>query len=158
METYAWIFWLVLGIVLVLAETFTLGFVLLWFGVGALAASAAGLFGIGFLGQFLIFAGVSIALTAMSRTIFAKYLGQNDDEALKMGMDALPGQIGTVSVGSAGAMNEGAVKVYGSTWTAFPIDEETKLVEGEKVEVVSVKGSSIFVRPAARQLPDWKGD
>lgn len=158
METYAWIFWLVLGIVLVLAETFTLGFVLLWFGVGALAASIAGLFGVGFLGQFLIFAAVSIALTAMSRTIFAKYLGHSDAEAVKTGIDALPGQIGTVAVGSAGALNEGAVKVYGSTWTAFPIDEEMKLVEGEKVEVVSVKGSSIYVRPASKQLPDWRGD
>lgn len=158
METYAWIFWLVLGIVLVLAETFTLGFVLLWFGVGALAASVAGLFGLGFLGQFLIFAGVSIALTAMSRTIFAKYLGHSDAEAVKTGIDALPGQIGTVSVGSSGALNEGAVKVYGSTWTAYPIDDETKLVEGEKVEVVSVKGSSIYVRPVVKHLPDWRGD
>ena len=158
METYAWIFWLVLGIALVLAETFTLGFVLLWFGVGAVAASLAGLLGVGFLGQFLIFAGVSIALTAMSRTIFAKYLGHNDQEAVKTGIDALPGQVSTVSTGSAGAMNEGAVKVYGSTWTAYPIDEETRLVEGEKVEVVSVKGSSIYVRPVIRHLPGWKGD
>lgn len=158
MESYAWIFWLVLGIIFVLAETFTLGFVLLWFGVGALAASAAGLFGLGFLAQFLIFAAVSIVLTAMSRTIFAKYLGHGDEDAMKTGIDALPGQVGTVSVASSGAMNEGAVKVYGSTWTAYPIDEETKLVEGEKVEVVSVKGSSIFVRPVAKHLPGWKSD
>jgi len=158
METYAWIFWLVLGIVLILAETFTLGFVLLWFGVGALAAAVAGLFGLGFLGQFLIFAAISIALTAMSRTIFAKYLGHSDEEAVKTGIDALPGQVGTVSVGSSGAMNEAAVKVYGSTWTAYPEDEDTKLVEGEKVEVVSIRGSSIFVRPVVKHLPGWKGD
>ena len=158
METYAWIFWLVLGIILILAETFTLGFVLLWFGVGALAASIAGLFGLGFLGQFLVFAAVSVALTAMSRTIFAKYLGHGDEEAVKTGIDALPGQVGTVTLPSTGAMNEGAVKVYGSVWTAFPVDEETKLVEGEKVEVVSVKGSSIYVRPVVRNLPDWRGD
>ena len=118
----------------------------------------AGLFGLGFLGQFLVFAAVSVALTAMSRTIFSKYFGHSDEEAMKMGMDALPGQIGTVSLGSSGAMNEAAVKVYGSTWTAYPIDEDTKLVEGEKVEVVSVRGASIFVRPVAKQLPDWRGD
>ena len=158
METYAWIFWLVLGIILILAETFTLGFVLLWFGVGALAAAAAGLFGLGFLGQFLVFAAVSIALTATSRTIFSKYLGHNDAEAVKMGIDALPGQVGTVTLPSSGAMNEGAVKVYGSVWTAFPVDEDTKLIEGEKVEVVSVRGSSIFVRPVVRELPGWKSD
>jgi membrane protein implicated in regulation of membrane protease activity len=158
METYAWIFWLVLGIILILAETFTLGFVLLWFGIGAFAAALAGLFGLGFLGQFIIFAAVSIALTAMSRTIFARYLGHSDEQAMKMGIDALPGKVGTVTLPSSGAMNEGAVKVYGSVWTAFPIDDETKLVEGEKVEVVSVRGSSIYVRPVARELPGWKGD
>ena len=158
METFAWIFWLVLGIILILAETFTLGFVLLWFGVGAVAAAVAGLFGLGFLGQFLIFAAVSIALTAMSRTIFAKYLGHGDENAIKTGIDALPGQVGTVTLASSGAMNEGAVKVYGSTWTAYPIDEETKLIEGDKVEVVSVKGSSIYVRTVTKNLPDWKSD
>jgi len=73
-----------------------------------------------------------------------------------MGVDSLPGQIGTVTIASKGALNEGAVKVYGSTWTAFPIDEETSLIEGEKVEVVSVKGSSIYVRRVSKELPEWR--
>lgn len=158
MEQYIWIFWVLLGVVLIVAETFTLGFVLLWFGVGALLAAAAGAVGIGLLGQFLIFAAVSIALTAASRTIFSNYLSRHGDNDVKIGIDALPGQIGTVTSASQGALNEGAVKVYGSTWTAFPEIEDTKLVEGEKVEVVRVQGSSIYVRPAVRHLPDWRGD
>jgi membrane protein implicated in regulation of membrane protease activity len=75
-----------------------------------------------------------------------------------MGVDSLPGQIGTVTLASKGALREGAVKVYGSTWTAFPEDGETELAEGEKVEVVSVKGSSIYVRRVVRELADWRGD
>ena|SRR5688500_261680 len=159
MDNLAWIFWLVLGVALIIAEVFTLGFVLFWFGVGAIAAAFVGILGGGFLLQFLVFAIVSIALTAMSRTIFAKYLFHHDDDVMKMGVDSLPGQVGTVTIPSKGALKEGAVKVYGSTWTAFPIDGETDLVEGEKVEVVSVKGSSIYVRrvPGA-ELPEWRGD
>jgi membrane protein implicated in regulation of membrane protease activity len=57
---------------------------------------------------------------------------------------------------SSGALREGAVRVYGSVWTAFPIDGESELTEGEKVEVVSVEGSSIYVRPVKRELPGWK--
>ena len=38
---YLWILWLVLGVFLVIAEIFTLGFVLLWFGIGAFAAAFA---------------------------------------------------------------------------------------------------------------------
>lgn len=158
MEQAAWIFWLVLGVGLIIAEIFTLGFVLFWFGIGAIAAALVGMLGGGFLLQFLVFAIVSIALTAMSRTIFAKYLSHRDEDAMKMGVDSLPGQVGTVMSASKGALMEGAVKVYGSTWTAFPADGETELIEGEKVEVVSVKGSSIYVRRVQNELPEWRGN
>ena len=70
MENYLWIFWTILGAILILAEVFTTGFVLLWFGLGALAAALANLAGVTSIPlQFLIFAVVSIGLTAASRTI-----------------------------------------------------------------------------------------
>ena len=81
-----------------------------------------------------------------------------EEAEMKMGVDSLPGQIGTVTIGSSGAMDEGAVRVYGSVWTAFPADEDVKLIEGEKVEVVSVKGSSIYVKPVKKELPEWRSD
>lgn len=156
MDNIVWIFWLVLGVGLIIAEIFTLGFVLLWFGVGAIAAALVGLLGGGFFLQFMAFAIVSVALTAMSRTIFANYFSHGEADRMKSGVDALPGKVGTVTAASKGALKEGAVKVYGSTWTAFPIDEETALVEGEKVEVVEVRGSSVFVRPVTKELPEWR--
>ena len=158
MEQYFWIAWIVLGVVLIIAEIFTLGFVLFWFGIGALAAALAAMIGFGLPVQFGIFALVSIGLTVMSRTIFAKYLPHKDGPEIKMGVDSLPGQIGTVTSASSGALNTGAVRVYGSVWTAFPAEEDIKLIEGEKVEVVSVKGSSIYVRPVTKELPDWRQD
>jgi membrane protein implicated in regulation of membrane protease activity len=154
MEQFAWILWIVLGAILVIAEIFTLGFVLFWFGIGAFAAALVGWLGFGFGLQFLIFSIVSIALTAMSRTIFVKYF-PHDEDTLKTGIASLPGQIGTVTIGSKGALKEGAVKVYGSIWTAFPDEDELPLVEGEKVEVVRVQGSSIYVR-STKQLPEWR--
>lgn len=148
---------MVLGVALIVAEIFTLGFVLLWFGIGALAAALAGALGIGLLGQFLIFAAVSIALTAASRTIFSNLISRQDENSVKIGIDALPGQIGTVTSASKGSLNAGAVKVYGSTWTAYP-EDDVELVEGEKVEVVRVQGSSIYVRPVVKHLPGWRTD
>lgn len=156
MEQFTWILWIVLGVVLVIAEIFTLGFVLFWFGVGALAAALIGWLGFGFGLQFLIFAIVSIVLTAMSRTIFARYFAHDEENGLKTGIDSLPGKIGTVTIASKGALQEGAVKVFGSVWTAFPIDDSAPLVEGEKVEVVRVQGSSIYVR-GTKELPEWRG-
>ena len=156
MDQLVWILWLVLGVGLIIAEIFTLGFVLLWFGIGAIVAAVVGMLGGGFLLQFLAFAIVSIALTAMSRTIFANYFLLDDNERMKSGVESLPGKIGTVTTASKGAMQEGAVKVFGSTWTAFPVDGDMDLVEGEKVEVVEVKGSSIYVRPVTNELPEWR--
>src|SRR6267143_5414128 len=124
MENYIWIFWTVLGAILVIAEVFTTGFVLLWFGIGALAAGFAGLVGIHSITlQFLIFAVVSIGLTAASRTIFVNYFSrEKSGDSLRTGVDSLPGKIGPVVSSSRGAMQEGAVKVFGSTWTAYPAD------------------------------------
>lgn len=156
MDQIVWILWLVLGVGLIIAEIFTLGFVLLWFGVGAIAAALVGMLGGGFLLQFLVFAAGSIALTAMSRTIFARYLPHGEGHAMKSGVDSLPGKIGTVTTASKGALQEGAVKVFGSTWTAYPIEGEDVLTEGEKVEVVEVKGSSIYVRRVTNELPGWR--
>jgi membrane protein implicated in regulation of membrane protease activity len=158
MENIAWTLWLVLAVGLMIAEIFTLGFVLFWFGVGALAAAAVGFVGLGAAWQFATFAVVSIVLTVMSRTIFLRYLPQGGGQAIRSGVDALPGKVGTVSSSSTGALNEAAVKVFGSTWTAFPVEGEPSLVEGEKVEVVEVKGSSIYVKRVGRELKGWKQD
>jgi membrane protein implicated in regulation of membrane protease activity len=148
MSEWFWIFWLILGAILVVAEVFTSGFVLLWFGIGALAAALAGLIGLDSLAiQFLIFAGVSISLTAASRTIFINYFSkERTGQSLRTGVDALPGKIGTVVSSSKGALNEGAVKVFGSTWTAYPAAGEEPLEAGERVCVESVEGASIYVR------------
>ena len=148
MDNLLWILWFILGAVLIVAEIFTTGFVLLWFGIGALLAGLAGLIGIdSLLAQFLIFAFVSIGLTTASRTIFLKYFSrETTGDSLKSGVDALPGKIGTVVSSSRGAMQEGAVKVFGSTWTAYPAQGESALEAGERVRVESVEGASIYVR------------
>jgi membrane protein implicated in regulation of membrane protease activity len=146
----------VLGVILVIAEVFTPGFVLLWFGVGALAAALAAAVGLGVPFQFLIFLFTSIALTALSRTIFSTYFLHRDREGgLKTGVDSLPGKIGTVVISSRGALQEGAVKVYGSTWTAYPAEGEDPLEAGDRVVVESLKGASIYVR-RVNAVPDWR--
>src|SRR6266545_6674592 len=157
MENYIWIFWAVLGAILIIAEVFTTGFVLLWFGIGALAAGLAGLVGVhSIVLQFLIFAIVSIGLTAASRTIFVNYFAREKSGGdLKSGVEGLPGKMGTVVSSSRGALNEGAVKVYGSTWTAYPADGEEPLEAGDRVVVERIQGASIYVR-RVDEGRDWR--
>ena len=89
MSQWLWILWTILGGFLIVAEIFTSGFVLLWFGVGALAAALLAIIGIDSLAiQFLTFAIVSsvtdggvandlhqLLLTREVRTILAKRCG-----------------------------------------------------------------------------------
>ena len=155
-ENWTWIVWAVLGVVLIIAEVFTPGFVLLWFGVGALAAALASFLGAGLAAQFVIFIALSSLLTALSRTIFVNYFtGRDEPEGLKVGAAKLPGQVGTVVTSSQGALNAGAVKVFGSVWTAYPAEGEPPLEAGDRVVVERLQGASIYVRRAGT-LPDWR--
>jgi membrane protein implicated in regulation of membrane protease activity len=156
MSGLEWIIWTVLGVVLIIAEVFTPGFVLLWFGIGSLAAAFTGLIGFSLPFHFLVFIVVSVGLTAASRTIFVNYFSrERTGSDLKSGVDALPGKVGTVVSSSNGALNEGAVKVFGSTWTAFPAEGEDPLEAGDRVQVERVQGASIYVR-RVDHVPDWR--
>src|SRR4051812_37474693 len=93
---YLWIVWVVAGVTFAIAEVFTLGFVLLWFGVGAIAASLVALAGLGVWAQVAVFLVISIALTVASRTIFESALFRRGGPDLKTGVAALPGKVGLV--------------------------------------------------------------
>jgi membrane protein implicated in regulation of membrane protease activity len=83
---------------------------------------------------------------------------ENTGGDLKSGVEGLPGKIGTVVTSSRGSLNEGAVKVFGSTWTAYPAEGEEPLEAGDRVAVDRVQGASIYVRRVeANPSRDWRG-
>ncbi|MBI4748712.1 MAG: NfeD family protein [Acidobacteria bacterium] len=154
---YLWVVWALLAVAFIVAEIFTTGFVLLWFGIGAILAALLALAGVGGLGlQTLVFLFTSIVLTAASRTIFLKYLVTDTDRSsLRVGTGSLPGQRGVVVTPSQGALREGEIKVYGSIWKAIPEEDIDLLQEGEEVEIARVDGNSLYVRKPRRE-PSWR--
>jgi len=150
--SYAWIIWLIIAAIFIAAEVFTAGFFILWFGVGALAAALLAIAGVESLAlQVLVFLAVSIALVFASRTIFDRFLTRpSDPDKLKSGIETIVGQVGVVVEPSSGALNQGAVKVYGSVWTAFPAEGEWPLKDGDSVSVERIEGNSIYVRRTQR--------
>jgi membrane protein implicated in regulation of membrane protease activity len=151
----AWVIWLIAAAIFIAAEVFTPGFFLLWFGVGALVAAVMALLGVGgFVSQMLVFLAISVALVIASRTIFEKFFTrQLNSNQLRSGVETMIGQIGTVVEPSQGARNEGAVRVYGSVWTAFPEEGERPLKEGDTVAVERIVGNAIYVRRTPPRPP-----
>jgi inner membrane protein len=152
-----WYIWFILAALFIVAEMFTTGFVLLWFGVGALVAGLLALTGlVGLPFQIVVFLLVSVLLTVASRTIFERFfLRDSPGRELKTGIEALPGRVGVVVETSSGVTREAAVRVFGSTWRAFPIEDDEILKEGEKVIIERVEGASVYVRHADSQ-PSWR--
>jgi membrane protein implicated in regulation of membrane protease activity len=149
----AWIVWLIIGAVLIAAEVLTTGFVLFWFGIGALAAAALAFLGVESLAvQIIAFLAVSSLLVIASRTIFERFFARASSAGqIKTGIETMIGQVGTVVEASSGARHESAVKVYGSVWTAFPIEGEDPLAAGEPVLIERVEGNVIYVRRTSRR-------
>ena len=152
-----WYIWMILGVLFIVAEIFTPGFVLLWFGIGAMIAGLLSMTGlVGLPLQVIIFLGVSVALTIASRTIFERvFMRGSPGSGLKSGIDSLPGRVAVVVSASEGALDEGAVRVFGSTWRAFPVEGEDPLKEGEQVRIERVEGTSVYVSRMGR-LPSWR--
>lgn len=149
----AWLIWLIIAAIFVAAEVFTSGFFLLWFGIGALSAAIMAMLGVeSIAAQTLVFLVASGALVIASRTIFEKFLNRPaETNRLRSGIDTIIGQVGAVVESSRGALNEGAVRVYGAVWTAFPAEGERPLREGDSVTVERIEGNAIYVRRTALQ-------
>ena len=144
---------MIIAALLIGAEVLTPGFFLLWFGIGALAAALLALIGItSVTAQVFVFLIVSVVLLIASRTIFERFLSRpSSPSELKTGMDTMIGLVGIVVEPSQGTLRQAAVKVYGSVWTAFPIEGEKPLTEGESVAIERVEGNNIYVCRSPRR-------
>jgi membrane protein implicated in regulation of membrane protease activity len=144
----AWQLWLLAAVIVGALEIALPGFVLLWFAVGALAASLAAALGLGINLQLTLFILVSVALFAASRTIFKKAFMRNA-ASMKTGVEAMVGQEAVVTE----ALTEGhggTVRINGELWSARPLGEPVPV--GERVIVEQVEGLKLWVRRPAASL------
>ena len=141
---WAAICWLVLTVVLLLAEAATVTLISLWFAAGALAAMAMALVGGGIWLQVLAFLVVSaVALTAL-RPLTRKYL---TPKLTATNIDSVIGSVGivTATIDNIGAT--GQVKLNGMEWSARSTSGES-IPAGIKVRVDKIEGVKGFVSPA----------
>lgn len=138
----AWLIWAIVAVLLSVGELLTPG--MFFLGPVALAAIGSGIvavFGVGVLGQFLVFIGGSVASVWFLRPIARRHLHM--PAALRTGTAALEGAKAVV-VQRVDA-NGGRVRIGGEEWSARAYMEDQVLEPGTRVEVVKIEGATAVV-------------
>ncbi|HUR14437.1 MAG TPA: NfeD family protein [Mycobacteriales bacterium] len=137
-----WVFWVVLAGGLMVAELFTLTFVLGLFSVAALAAGVAALVGLPLVADLTVFAGASGVLWWLVKPLERSHRRQ---PALATGTAALTGQKGLVT--EEVTTHAGRVTLGGESWAARSLSPGLVLLPGSHVAVAEVDGATLVVFP-----------
>ena len=139
--------WLILALIFFGGELLTAGFFLVAFGIGAALAAIAALLGLDVVWQLAIFVGVS-AVAVFSLRRFADTVSPKV-QPTQVGIDRVLGKRAVV-IETIDALNgTGIVRVDAEEWRALPEDESTTIPAKSTVEVLSVKGTRLVVRPVS---------
>jgi len=139
--------WIVLALVFFVAEIFTAGFVLLFFGVGALAGAVVAFFGLGMAWQLVAFIVVSIVTILLSRP-FAERISSKGPQ--NVAGDRVLGKHAVVLQTIDPIANTGMVRVNTEEWRAENVDGGS-IAKDSVVKVVGVDGVRLRVRPLAQR-------
>ena len=140
MET---IFWLILFVVLLVIEIFTMGLTTVWFAGGALVAFVLAFAGLGLPVQIIVFLLVSILLLVLTRPIAIKFFNQ---ERQKTNADSLIGQKAVVFETIDALHGTGRVEVNGMEWSAKAEDTAAVIEAGAVVSVEGIQGVKLIVK------------
>jgi membrane protein implicated in regulation of membrane protease activity len=144
-----WAGWLALAIALGAAELASLDLVLLMLAVGAIVGALSAGVGLPFVLQILLAGGASVAMLALVRPSVVKRLRSGPE--LRLGHGKLVGRQALVTE-EVSSLSPGRVKLAGEIWSAEPYDESLSIKAGETVEVLAIKGATVFVHPVNESL------
>lgn len=133
--------WLVLGLVLLIAEMVTGTTYLLWPAVAAfVTALVAWLAPTGWIGEMIVFAVLVVALTWFGRPLVQGWRREGAASGLNERGEALVGAKGVVTEFANGA---GSVRVQDTVWRAV---SDEALASGEAVVIDGVAGATLKVK------------
>jgi membrane protein implicated in regulation of membrane protease activity len=133
-----WLIWLVLAVVLGIAETLTLTAALGLLGGAALTTAVAAGLGLPVLGQLLVFAGTAVAGLVLVRPVALRHLARSRPDPLV----GRPAQVLREVTGRGGM-----VALDGETWSARALDADLVIGAGATVHVLYSDGATVVVHP-----------
>jgi len=139
--------WLIIAVILGVAELLVPGVFLIWLSAAAAITGLVALLGgppVAY--QFIIFAALALITTWMGRRWYLAHPVQSNDPLLNDRAARLVGQTVTVSVAIEGG--EGRVRVGDGEWPARGPDSPV----GARLRIVEVKHGCVIVEPASKAL------
>ncbi|WP_320069651.1 NfeD family protein [Micromonospora sp. RTGN7] len=154
------VFWIVLGVVLAVAEIFTTTLFLIMFSIGAFAAAGAAALGAPTAVQAGVFAVVSALTVVVARPAIRRHARSGEASAEQsFGVEAIEGS--TAVVLEQVDAERGLVKIGGEMWSARSYDVTQSFVPGRRVRVIKVQGATALVWDddfsTAGELPEARG-
>lgn len=133
MENVLWLIWLGVGVAFLVAELIVPGFILIFFGMGAIIAGATAFFGSSLQVQLVIFGVTSVVLLLVFRKVMAStFRGTSDDDDPEEEDHAIGAQAEVIE--AINPPQRGRVKFQGTFWTAESSDP---IGVGEAVRIIS---------------------
>lgn len=137
-----WQFWLIVAGICLVIEIATVGFLVFWFGIGALLAMITSFFTDNLIIQTVVFILSSTVLLFFTRPFVNKF---SPKEKVKTNAFSIIGKKGIVTQTINPITGEGQVKIGSEVWSAKS-SEDAKIEKGLEVEVLDIDGVKAIVR------------
>ena len=137
-----WTGWLILAGICFVAEFLTEGFLVCWFGVGALVAMGLSFVTDNFVIQLVAFAIVSTILILSTRKLGKKMQAKQ----VPMNVYTIIGKKAVVSTEIDNVKGQGQIKVDGDIWSAKNEIDDEPISEGTAVEIIKIDGVKAIVK------------
>ncbi len=134
--------WLIILVIMVIAEFATMGLATIWFAGGALVAFIAALVDAPLPAQVVLFFVVSFVLLFFTRPLAKK---QFNTKREKTNAESLIGQEAVVLEPISNISASGLVQIRGQEWTARAKDSGKQFAKDDIVKVVAIEGVKLIV-------------
>lgn len=142
-----WQFWLIAAGIFFVIEIATVGFLVFWFGVGALITMIVSLFVPNIYIQALVFTITSTLLIFLTKPFVKKFIDK--DKAVATNAYSVIGRTGIVTRQINPVCGTGQIKVGGEVWSA-KTDSEEIIPENTEVEVTKIDGVKAVVKVVSK--------
>ena len=138
-----WQIWLVIAGVFFIGEIFTVGFLLFWFGIGALFALITSLITSNIIIQTIVFLVSSVILLFATKPLVNKFL--KNENSVKTNAFSIVGKNAIVIKDIDSMRGKGQIKVDSEVWSAESENGEP-IEKDAEVNIVKIDGVKAVVR------------